>query len=58
MALGRSPTAEETRDGLQFVKRYRGQLQEAPVPTSEQDAQAWAALARTLLVRNEFLFVD
>jgi hypothetical protein len=58
MALARPPTTEETREGLDFLARYRRLMESAHLPASEHDSQAWAAFARTLLARNEFLFVD
>jgi hypothetical protein len=58
LALARPPAADESREALDFLRDYRQRLQTLGFPTAEQDRQAWAALARTLLSRNEFLFVD
>ena len=52
VALARRPSAEEAREALDFLRRYRQLLGRGG------EAQAWAAFARTLLARNEFLFVD
>ena len=54
VALARKPTADETREGLDFLLRYSHLLGQ----TGPSAPQAWAAFARTLLARNEFLFVD
>ena len=58
VALARKPSADETSAALGFLRRYRQLLEGAKVPAGQQQAQAWAAFARTLLTRNEFLFVD
>lgn len=52
MALGRPASDEEAQQVTRFLDAYRKKLK------SENDAPAWAALARTLFARNEFLFVD
>ena len=57
-AFGREPTAEETGKATAFLDQYRQHLAASGVGAAEHDAQAWAALARTLLVSNEFVFVD
>ncbi len=56
LALARPPTADETRQSLAFLDRYKKEL--ASEPLAEQESRAWAALVRTLLARNEFLYVD
>jgi hypothetical protein len=58
MALARKPVAAEIEEGLEFLRRYRELLRSTSIPAMEHEKQAWAALARTLLVRNEFLFVE
>ena len=50
LALGRAPTSDELNASLDFVAKYAA--------ASGSDHAAWSALARTLLTRNEFLFVD
>jgi hypothetical protein len=52
VALARRPSAAEVREALDFVRRYRELLGRA------EQQQPWEAFARTLLARNEFLFVD
>jgi hypothetical protein len=52
--LGRLPTPEELQTVVVFLDAYRQRLNGKP----EAEAQAWAALARTLFARNEFFFVD
>ena len=58
-ALGRPPTADEVDSTLTFVSKYR-RLLAAPgtIADASQNLDAWAAFARTLLARNEFLHVD
>jgi hypothetical protein len=58
MAFARRPTGEELADSLAFLRRYRELLAAAGVPDGQREAQAWAAFARTMFARNEFLFVD
>jgi hypothetical protein len=57
-ALGRLPTVEEDREVTEFLARYRDRLAARGVGGSALEAQCWSALARTLVARNEFLFVD
>ena len=57
-ALGRLAPARDIDRSLRFLARYRERLGAAGVPESTREADAWAAFARTLLVRNEFLFVE
>lgn len=56
LALARPPAPEEARESREFLDWYQKGL--AGTPRSEQESRAWAALARTLLGRNEFLYVD
>jgi hypothetical protein len=56
LTLARPPTPEETRESVAFLDRYQNAL--TSVPRAERESRAWAALTRTLLGRNEFLFVD
>jgi cytochrome c553 len=58
MALARPPSVEETQETRAFLDRYRELLRDAGVPPAEHEERTWSALARTLLTRNEFLFVD
>ncbi len=55
-ALSRPPTAEELADSTAFLAGY---VQALASGTPEERRQAaWSALVRTILTRNEFLFVD
>jgi mono/diheme cytochrome c family protein len=59
MSLGRQPTPAEIRATETFVTEYRTAL----VRTDDQndpdgELRAWAGFIRTLLTRNEFLFLD
>ncbi|MFN0052561.1 MAG: DUF1549 and DUF1553 domain-containing protein [Planctomycetales bacterium] len=56
--LARLPTDDEIVRTGSFLESYTGQLQAQGTPASEVEIGAWAALARTLFARNEFLFVD
>jgi hypothetical protein len=58
MALGRPPTAEETAQTEEFLSRYDFLLRAVKTPAEKIERQTWAAFARTLLTRNEFLFVE
>jgi hypothetical protein len=58
MALGRPPAETEVQDVGQFLQVYRARLKTEGVAEKEIDAKSWAALARALFARNEFLFVD
>ena len=56
--LGRAPSDEETAEALAFLERLRSAPSEKAMPATEGELAAWSALGRTLLTRNEFLFVD
>ena len=56
--LARDASEKEVAEATVFLATYRENLAEAGVPPEQRDAAAWAALTRTLLVRNEFLFVE
>ena len=58
IALGRPPSATEIAFNMSFLGQYREGLSESGTALAEQDKAAWSALARTILVRNEFLFVE
>jgi Protein of unknown function (DUF1553)/Protein of unknown function (DUF1549) len=58
MALARPPSGQESQLAIAFLRGYERELRSAGVPLENQTAKSWAALARTLLCRNEFLFVD
>jgi len=56
MTLGRAASDKERLEAERFLLAYTESLGEAGGDRSHQ--MAWAALMRTLLTRNEFLFVD
>jgi mono/diheme cytochrome c family protein len=57
-ALGRPPAAPEQERSARFLADYRHALSSAGVSAADRERMAWAAFARTLFARNEFLFVD
>jgi mono/diheme cytochrome c family protein len=57
-ALGRPPAAIERQRSLGFLAAYCKELNAAGGSTAQNEKMAWAAFARTLFARNEFLFVD
>ena len=56
MTLGRAASGQERLEAEKFLLVYTESLDAAGGDRSHQ--MAWAALMRTLLTRNEFLFVD
>ncbi|MCA9148358.1 MAG: PSD1 domain-containing protein [Planctomycetales bacterium] len=58
--LARDPSSVEATAAIEFTQAYRQELLSTAVnaDAAECDAESWRALARTLLVRNEFLFVE
>jgi hypothetical protein len=58
LALGRSPTPDELSDVSSFMKHYTEAIAEGDRSTESVEIKVWSALARTILTRNEFLFVD
>jgi mono/diheme cytochrome c family protein len=57
-ALGRPPETIERERSLKFIAAYRHELAGTGGATADSEKLAWAAFARTLFARNEFLFVD
>jgi mono/diheme cytochrome c family protein len=57
-SLGRPPATNERERLRRFLVAYRHELTAAGGSTAQIDKMAWAAFARTLFARNEFLFVD
>ncbi|WP_437230764.1 PSD1 and planctomycete cytochrome C domain-containing protein [Planctomicrobium sp. SH661] len=55
-AFGRPAEANEIQESLEFLARYQSAM--ATAPADQALASSWAALMRTLLIRNEFLFVN
>jgi cytochrome c553 len=58
LTLGREARAEDVTRGLRFLEKYRQQLQAAGVAAEQRALMSCAALGRTLLTCNEFLFLD
>ena len=58
LAFGRSPTSGELSEVSEFMKRYTRALAENDPSDNSLDVKVWSALVRTILTRNEFLFVD
>jgi len=58
LTLSRVPSDEEVAEALAFLAAVHDDLEAEGTPAGEIPLRAWAALGRTLLVRNEFLFVD
>ena len=58
LALSRLPTAEELAADQTFLAKYRELLMQGNVADADRELTAWSALARTILTRNEFLFID
>ena len=58
LALGRGPTSDEAADVSAFMKQYAEAVAENDQSKESVEMKAWSALARTILTRNEFLFVD
>ncbi len=54
VTLHREPTADELSEVTEFLGRYRASLADSDMV----EAQTWSGFARTLLIQNEFLFVD
>ena len=57
-SLGRRPESEEQERSAAFLASYRRELAAAGLSAQESSRLAWAAFARTLFARNDFLFVD
>ena len=55
---GRQPTNADVSDALEFLNSYRKTVGDLGIAPEKQAAAAWAALARVLLTRNSFLYVD
>ena len=55
---GRLPSEAEVSDAMDFLSSYRKKLADLGTPSDKQPVAAWAALARVLLTRNSFLYVD
>jgi hypothetical protein len=56
LALGRAATTDELSDVSTFIKQYAEAVSEKDKKSVE--LKVWSAFARTILTRNEFLYVD
>jgi hypothetical protein len=56
--LGREPRNDELNESMSFVDDYRKAIGETGMLGQELERAAWSGFSRTLLTRNEFLFVD
>ena len=57
-AFARPPDAQEREQSAQFLARYRRELAHSESGAADRVKMSWAAFARTLFARNEFLFID
>ena len=57
-AFSREPGERELKRAQSFLSRYVELAAAEKLPEPHREAQAWAALARTMLTSNEFVFVD
>ncbi len=58
LALGRPAGTAELERATRFLDDYLRALAESGTAQEKRLQAAWSGLARTLLIRNEFLFVD
>jgi hypothetical protein len=58
LAWGRPPAGDEVEAAGAYLERYRAELARAGVAGAEQEAEAWASLARVLLSADEFITID
>jgi len=58
IAFGRSPTPDELSEVSAFMKQYAEAVAEGDLSKESVEIKVWSALGRTILTRNEFLFVD
>ena len=58
MALTRIPTADDLAADQAFLGEYQQSLATSSIPADQRELTAWSALVRTIMTRNEFLFVD
>ena len=58
LVYGRSPTAAEIRDALQFVAAARKSMDGTAVDDYRWNRDAWASLMRVMLASNEFVTLD
>jgi len=58
IVLNRITTADNFAADLAFLAEYRRILSTSNIPADQREVATWGALVRTLLTRNEFLFID
>jgi hypothetical protein len=58
VVLTHDPSAEDIAADQAFLALYRQTLAASTIPVDQREPAAWSALVRTLLTRNEFLFID
>lgn len=58
IVLTHEPSPEDVAADQTFLAKYRQSLTANNSPADQRELTAWSALVRTLLTRNEFLFVD
>jgi cytochrome c553 len=58
LALARPPNAQERSQAIEFLQRYREQLRKSGAPENQWPSLSLAAFARTLMVGDEFLYVE
>jgi hypothetical protein len=58
IVLTREPSPEDAAADQAFLAQYRQSLAASTIPADQRELAAWSALVRTLLTRNDFLFVD
>ena len=58
VAIARRPSEDELADALQFLSSYIEALATSETAQEDRQLAAWSGLARTMLTRNDFLFVD
>jgi hypothetical protein len=58
IALARPPSEHERSQSLEFLRQYREQLAKSVVAEDQRASLCLVAFARTLMVSNEFLYVE
>jgi hypothetical protein len=58
IVLTQEPAADDLAADQMFLSQYRQILATSSFPADQRELAAWGALVRTLVTRNEFLFVD
>jgi len=58
LTLSRPPSEQQRAESLAFLHEYRDELAKSGVPENQRMPLSLAAFARTLMVSNEFLYVE